>query len=94
MNWLLPIYFFFICFFAGSIVALHRANRKLIRLLTDLNNAGGQTLDGLSHVIHCLAYRLSPRGYVDLTAEEWKKADEGSVEVFRHADGTVRILAK
>jgi hypothetical protein len=92
--YLLPVWVFIVCFLFALAWTSQRQTRKMIRLLHELNAAGGQTLDGLSHVIHCLAYRLSPRGYVDLTAEEWKKADEGSVEVFRHADGTVRILAK
>jgi hypothetical protein len=80
--------------YLGALVSLYRSNRKLVRLLRELNAAGGQTLDGLSHVVHCLAYRLSPRGHIDLSEEEWKKADKGSVEVYRHKDGTVRILAK
>jgi hypothetical protein len=95
MSWYFPVWIFVVFFLLGSMMwSLHRTNRRLVRLLTDLNAAGGQTLDGMSHVVHCLVFRLSPRGHVDLSKEEWKKADEGSVEVYRHEDGTVRILAK
>jgi hypothetical protein len=94
VTWLYPIWVCTVLFLVGSTWSLLRSNRKLVQLLHDLNAAGGNTVNGLSHVVHALTYRLSPRGHVDLSIEEWEKADKGSVEVYRHEDGTVRILAK
>jgi hypothetical protein len=72
----------------GASFSLIRQNKRMIGLLRDMALSGAIS----DRIIYVLAQKVSPRGHVDLTMEEIEQARRP--EVYRHEDGTVRILAK
>jgi hypothetical protein len=88
MNWAFLALITAQAFLLGSCVSLLRQNRRMITLMGDLA-VNGQIAD---RVIYALVNRVSPRGHVDLSIEEIEAAHRP--EVYRHDDGTIRILAK
>jgi hypothetical protein len=72
----------------GTSLSMIRMNRRLLRMMREMAING--TIQ--DRVVSALVLRLNPRGHVDLDPKEVEVAPRP--EVYRHEDGTVRILAK
>ena len=71
------------------------SNRKLIGVVRELTKEAAITTAGLSRTIHCLSYRVSKNGWVEISEEEWIASEESNVKIFRNDEGKgVRVLAK
>ena len=78
-----------------ALTMLYRSNRLLTKTLRELSDQALTTVEGLSRTVHCLAYKVSEHGWVEISEEEWQASEESNVKIFRdEKENGVRVLAK
>jgi hypothetical protein len=63
--------------------------RELHRELDALREASARS----AHALYCLAYKLNPQGFVDISEEEWNGVEKMEIKVILQ-DGGARVLAR
>jgi hypothetical protein len=77
----------------ATIIAMRHARRWIeeIRISVEALQAAGMQS---GHALYCLAMKLSPRGHVDISKEEWESVEQIELKLIELDEGGVRLLAR